>query len=127
MIAYLVSNKNIKFGLIWCYIFKVMNFLILRDFFEIFLNLFGFNFLIYFDLKITFLKFCMLTWQLMRRSILMIFYSMDSSWSFFPKSLNSLISYLNSLSDLIEFEEKLQKYLNSLWIRPLFTIILLNT
>ena len=44
----------------------------------------------------------------------------------FVKISNSLISHLNSLSDLIQFEEVPKKYLNSPWIWPLFTTILSN-
>ena len=38
MIDYLIYDPKIKFGLIWSSIFKVMNFLISRDFSRIFLN-----------------------------------------------------------------------------------------
>ena len=55
-----------------------------------------------------------------------IFYAVDFSLSFFLKISKSLIFHLNSSFDLIKFQEALLKYLNSVWIRPLFTIILSN-
>ena len=39
----------------------------------------------------------------------------------------SLISHLNSSSNLTKFQKISRKYLNSLWIRPVFTIIPLNS
>ena len=36
------------------------------------------------------------------------------------------ISIINFSSDLIKFEDYIKKFLNSLWIRPIFTIIPLN-
>ena len=39
----------------------------------------------------------------------------------------SLSSHLNSSSNLTKFEKISQKYLNSLWIRPLFAIISFNS
>ena len=46
---------------------------------------------------------------------------------FFLKTQFSLISHLNSLSNFTKFQNISRKYLNSLWIRPLFTIIPLNS
>ena len=46
---------------------------------------------------------------------------------FFLKIPCSPISYLNSSSNLTKFQKISRKYLNSLWIRPVFTIILLNS
>ena len=46
---------------------------------------------------------------------------------FFLKTPFSLISHLNSSSNLTKFQKISRKYLNSLWIRPLFTIIPLNS
>ena len=43
MIDYFISDKKDKFGLIWSYLLKVMNFLIFRDFLRIFLNFYEFN------------------------------------------------------------------------------------
>ena len=46
---YLIYDPKTKFGLIWSYILKVMNFLIFRDFsrifLEFFLNFYGFIFI----------------------------------------------------------------------------------
>ena len=47
MIDYLISDQKHKFGLISSYIFKVMHFLIFRDFYE-FIWIY---FLFYFDLN----------------------------------------------------------------------------
>ena len=46
---------------------------------------------------------------------------------FFLKIPFSPISTINFSSDLIKFEEYVKKILNSLWIRPVFTIIPLNS
>ena len=46
-------------------------------------------------------------------------------WVIFLKP--PLISHLNSSSNLINFQKISWKYLNSLWIRPLFTIIPFNS
>ena len=46
---------------------------------------------------------------------------------YFLKILFSLISTINFSSDLIKFEDYVKKFLNSLWIRPIFTIIPLNS
>ena len=46
---------------------------------------------------------------------------------FFLKIPFSLISHLNSSSNLTKFQKISRKYLNSLWIRPVFTIIPLNS
>ena len=46
---------------------------------------------------------------------------------YFLKISISPISTINFLSDLIKFEDYVKKLLNSLWIRPLFTIIPLNS
>ena len=52
----------------------------------------------------------------------MIFDSVESSWNFiFP------VSIINSSSDLIKFEENIRNFPISLWIRPLFIIIPLNS
>ena len=56
-----------------------------------------------------------------------IFDSTDRSLSYLSKTLFSLISHLNSSSNLTKFQNISQKYLNSLWIRPLFTIIPFNS
>ena len=48
-------------------------------------------------------------------------------WVIFLKPPFSLISHLNSLSNLTKFQKISQKYLNSLWIRPLFTIMPFNS
>ena len=45
----------------------------------------------------------------------------------FHNLLFSPISIINSLSDLINFEEFIKNFLISLWIRPLFTIIPFNS
>ena len=45
----------------------------------------------------------------------------------FLNPLFSLISHLNSSSNLTKFQKISQKYLDSLWIRPLFTIIPFNS
>ena len=45
----------------------------------------------------------------------------------FIKTPFSLISHLNSSSNLTKFQKISQKYLNSLWIRPVFTIIPFNS
>ena len=39
----------------------------------------------------------------------------------------SPISSINFSSDLIKFEDYVKKFLNSMWIRPIFTIIPLNS
>ena len=57
----------------------------------------------------------------------MILDSVDSFWSYLSKSKFSLISHLNSSSNLTKFQKISRKYLNSLWIRPLFTIIPFNS
>ena len=46
---------------------------------------------------------------------------------YFHKTPFSHISTINFSSDLIKFEEYVKKFLNSLWIRPIFTIIPLNS
>ena len=46
---------------------------------------------------------------------------------YFHKISFSPISSINFSSDLIKFEEYVKKFLNSLWIRPIFTIIPLNS
>ena len=46
---------------------------------------------------------------------------------YFIKIPFSPISSINFSSDLIKFEEHVKKILNSLWIRPIFTIIPLNS
>ena len=46
---------------------------------------------------------------------------------YFHKIPFSPISTINFLSDSIKFEEYVKKFLNSLWIRPIFTIIPLNS
>ena len=46
---------------------------------------------------------------------------------YFLKILFSPIFTINFLSDLIKFEDYVKKLLNSLWIRPVFTIIPLNS
>ena len=56
-----------------------------------------------------------------------IFDSTDRSLSYLSKNPFSLISHLNSSSNLTKFQKISRKYLNSLWIRPLFTIIPLNS
>ena len=48
-------------------------------------------------------------------------------WVFFLKTPFSLISHHNSLSNLTKFQKISWKYLNSLWIRLVFTIIALNS
>ena len=48
-------------------------------------------------------------------------------WVFFLKTPFSLISHLNSSSNLTKFQKISRKYLNSLWIQPVFTIIPLNS
>ena len=48
-------------------------------------------------------------------------------WVFFLNLPFSLISHLNSLFNLAKFQNVSWKYLNSLWIRPLFTIIPFNS
>ena len=45
---------------------------------------------------------------------------------FFLNIVKSLISHLNLSSDLIKFQEHPKNFLISLWIQPLFTIILTN-
>ena len=55
----------------------------------------------------------------------MIFDSVDTSLSYLSKS--SLFSHFNSSFDLIIFQKISRKYLISLWIQPLFTIIPLNS
>ena len=47
-------------------------------------------------------------------------------WVLFPNVLKSLISPLNSSSDLIKFQRIPKNYLYTRWIRPLFTSILFN-
>ena len=56
-----------------------------------------------------------------------IFDSTDRSLSLLSKNTFSLISHLNSSSNLTKFQNISQKYLNSLWIQPVFTIIPLNS
>ena len=46
---------------------------------------------------------------------------------YFLKIPFSPISSINFPSDLIKFEDYIKKLLNSLWIRPVFTIIPLNS
>ena len=46
---------------------------------------------------------------------------------YFHKIPFSPISTINFSSDLIKFEEYVKEFLNSLWIRPIFTIIPLNS
>ena len=46
---------------------------------------------------------------------------------YFLKILFFPISSIDFLSDLIKFEDYIKKLLNSLWIRPVFTIIPLNS
>ena len=46
---------------------------------------------------------------------------------YFHKIPFSPISTINFSSDLIKFEEYVKKLLNSLWIRPIFTIVPLNS
>ena len=46
---------------------------------------------------------------------------------FFLKIPFSPISSINFSSDLIKFEEYVKKFLNSLWIQPIFNIIPLNS
>ena len=46
---------------------------------------------------------------------------------YFHKIPFSPISSINFSSDLIKFEDYIEKFLNSLWIRPIFTIIPLNS
>ena len=46
---------------------------------------------------------------------------------YFHKIPFSPISSIDFSSDLIKFEEYVKKFLNSLWIRPIFTIIPLNS
>ena len=46
---------------------------------------------------------------------------------YFLKIPFSPISTMNFSSDLIKFEDYIKKLLNSLWIRPVFTIIPLNS
>ena len=46
---------------------------------------------------------------------------------YFLKISFSPISTINFSSDLIKFEDYVKKLLNSLWIRPVFTIIPLNS
>ena len=46
---------------------------------------------------------------------------------FFLKIPFSPIFTINFSSDLIKFEDYVKKFLNSLWIRPVFTIIPLNS
>ena len=57
----------------------------------------------------------------------MIFDSTDRSLSLLSKNTFSLISHLNSSSNLTKLQKISRKYLNSLWIRPVFTIIPLNS
>ena len=45
----------------------------------------------------------------------------------FHKIPFSLISIIDSSSDLIKFKEIIRNFPNSLWIRPIFTIIPLNS
>ena len=56
----------------------------------------------------------------------MIFDSLDFSWSILSKKFKSLISHLNSSSDLIIFQRFLKKFSHYPWIQPLLTIILIN-
>ena len=56
-----------------------------------------------------------------------IFDSTDRSLIIFLRTPFSLISHLNSSSNLTKFQKISRKYLNSLWIRCLFTIIPFNS
>ena len=57
----------------------------------------------------------------------MILDSVDFFEVIFLNPQFSLISHINSSSNLTKFQKISRKYLNSLWIRSLFTIIPLNS